>query len=67
MADFDQILQLGRDFLCRKLPVAEVERMDYESVLEHIRVADIQSATREEQSKLVGLEEKLSRLQQLCR
>ncbi|XP_023656794.1 uncharacterized protein [Paramormyrops kingsleyae] len=66
MADFDQILQMGRDFLCRKLPVAEVERMDYESVLEHIRVADVQSATREERSKLMELEEELSRLQQLC-
>uniref|UniRef100_A0A3B3Q7R0 Uncharacterized protein n=1 Tax=Paramormyrops kingsleyae TaxID=1676925 RepID=A0A3B3Q7R0_9TELE len=59
--------QMGRDFLCRKLPVAEVERMDYESVLEHIRVADVQSATREERSKLMELEEELSRLQQLCR
>ncbi|XP_048855324.1 uncharacterized protein si:dkeyp-34c12.1 isoform X2 [Brienomyrus brachyistius] len=66
LADFDRILQLGRDFLCRKLPAAEVENMDFESVLERIRAADIQSATREERSRLVGLEEKLSRLQQLC-
>uniref|UniRef100_A0A8C9T7R6 Cytospin-A-like n=1 Tax=Scleropages formosus TaxID=113540 RepID=A0A8C9T7R6_SCLFO len=65
IADFDRVVQLGRDFLSEKLDSAEVEAMDPKSVMSQIRLEDVQQAIRKEQSKAVVLEEKLARLQDL--
>ncbi|XP_015219523.2 uncharacterized protein [Lepisosteus oculatus] len=61
---FDQIVHLGRAFLCRTLDPATVESIPSDSVLGRVSIASVRRVCQQEKQKLQALKKKVTDIQQ---